>query len=66
MQQTSIYRRLILHIKTQGANTATTWASLHNRLREESKEGTNLLKCINGQLYNGKPAKRYGHALMDE
>jgi len=66
MHQTSIYKRLILQAKTQGANTTTTGASIHTRLHENTKEGTNLLKCIHGQLYNGKLAKRYGHASMDE
>jgi len=66
IHQTSITRRLILQAKTQGANTATTEASLHTRLRENSKEGTNLRKFIHGQLYNGKLAKRCGHAPTDE
>ena len=48
MHQPSIYRRLILQAKTQGANTATTGASLHTRLRENAKEGMNLLKVIHG------------------
>jgi len=63
---TSTYRRLILQAKTQGANTATTGMALHARLRENSKEGTSLLKLIHGQLSNGKLANRYGHALTDE
>ncbi len=35
---------------------------LHARLRDNSKVGTNLLKFIKRQLYNGKLAKRDGHA----
>jgi len=61
-----IYRRLIIQAKNQGASTATTWTALHVRLRENSKEGTNLLKFIHGQLYNAKLTKRYGHAPTDE
>ncbi len=63
---TSIYMRLVLRAKEQGATTDTTETALHTRLRENSKEGTNLLKFIHGQLYNGKLAKRYGHAPTDE
>ncbi len=33
---------------------------------KNTTEGTTLLKFICGQLYNGKLAKRYGHALTDE
>jgi hypothetical protein len=66
MHHTSIYARLILKARTQGATTATTGTALHARLRENSKEGTSLLKFIHGQLYNGKLAKRYGHAPTDE
>ena len=66
MHHTSLYMRLILHAKTQGANTATTGTTLHIRLRENAKEGSYILKCIHGQIYNGKLAKRYGHAPTDE
>jgi hypothetical protein len=66
LHHTSIYRRLIFQAKEQGATTATTGTAIHTRLRENSKEGTYLLKFIHGQLYNGKLAKRYGHAPTDE
>ena len=66
MNQTSICKRLILQARRQGTNTATTGAALHTRLRENAKEGTHLLKFIHGQLYNGKLAKRCGHAPTDE
>jgi hypothetical protein len=66
MHHTSLYRRLILQAKTQGARIATTGASLHKRLRESPKEGTILLKFLYGQLYNGRLVKRYGHAPTDE
>jgi hypothetical protein len=49
--------RLILQTKKQGATIATTGTALHVRLRENSKEGTKLLKFIHGQLYHGKLAK---------
>jgi len=56
MHHTSIYKRLILQTKTHGADTATTGTALNTRFRENSKEGTNLLKLIHGQLYSGKLA----------
>ena len=66
MRHTSIYMILILQAKTRGANTAATGTALQARLRESSKEGTDLLKFIHGRLYNGKLAKRHGHALSNE
>jgi hypothetical protein len=66
LHHTSIYRKLIIHAKKQGATTATIGTALHIRLRENSKEGTKLLKFFHGQLYNGKLAKRYGHVPTDE
>ncbi len=48
MQQTSLYTRLVLHAKTQGAHTTTTGASLHTRLRDTPKKGTILLNFITG------------------
>jgi len=62
MHHTSLYRRLILNAKTNGAHTAASGKALHTRLRDTPKEGTNLLNFIYGQLYNGKLAKLYGHA----
>ncbi len=55
-----------MQAKATGARTAQTGISLHARLRTNPKEGTTLLKFIYGQLYNGKIAKRYGHAPTDE
>ena len=66
MHHTSIYRRLILQAKIQDTITTTTGVSVHTHLRENPKEGTHLLKIAYGQLYNGKIAKRYGHAPTDE
>ena len=66
MHQTYMYMKLIQNARTQGANTTTTGASLHTPLRENPKEGTNLLKFIYGQLYHDKLAKHYGHAPTGE
>ena len=51
LHHTSIYMRLILQAKEQGATTATTGTALHTRLRDNSKEGTYLLKFSHGQPY---------------
>jgi predicted outer membrane repeat protein len=66
MHHTSLYRRLILQAKATSAHNAQTGASIHTRLGTNPKEGTSLLKFVYGQLYNGKKAKRYGHAPTDE
>jgi ribonuclease HI len=66
LHHTSLYMRLILTAKTEGMNTAAAGKALHTRLRENPKEGTNLLKFMYGQLYNGKLAKLYGHTPTDE
>ena len=66
MHHTSPCTRLILQAKATGARNAHTRASLHARLRTNPKAGTNLLKLVYGKLYNGKIAKRHGHAPTDE
>ncbi len=66
MYQTFMCMRLILQAKTHGAHTANTRESLHTRLRDTPKEGTNLQQFLNGQLCNGKMAKRYGHVPTDD
>jgi len=66
MHHTSLYRRLILQGRKQGARIANTGKVLHTWLRDIPKEGTNLLKCVYGQQYNGKLAHRYDHAPTDE
>jgi ribonuclease HI len=66
LHQSSIYRRLILSSKENGARTHTVGRALHKKLTYHSWEGTSLLKFVYGQLYNGKLAKRYGHAPTDE
>ena len=38
----------------------------YKKLTSHPKEGTIVLKFVYGQLYNGKLAKRYGHAPTDE
>ena len=58
--------RLSIQAKKQGATTTTIGSANHVRLRENSKKGTKLLKFIHGTLYNGKLAKRDGHAPTDE
>jgi hypothetical protein len=40
--------------------------ALHKKLTYSPWEGTFLFEFIYGQLYNGKLAKRYGHAPSDE
>jgi hypothetical protein len=66
IHHTSLYMRLILQARTQGANTATTGTTLHIRLRENANEGSHILKFIYGRLYNGKLAKLYGYVPTDE
>ena len=66
MHYTSLYKRLILRAREQGARIVATGQTLHTRLRKRSKEGTDLLKYLYGQLHNGKLAHRYGHAPTDE
>jgi len=60
----SLYRHLIIANKEKGARTKTVGKVLHEKLT--NWEGTPLLKFIYGQFYNGKLAKRYGHALTNE
>ena len=66
MHHASLYMRLILQAREQGAHIAATGKALHTRLRDQAKEGTNLLRFLCGQLYNGKLAHRYGHAPTDK
>ncbi len=39
--------------------------SIHRRLTANPWEGTSLLKFVFGRIYNGKLARRYGHAPTD-
>ena len=66
LHHSSLYMRLILASKENGARTKSVGRALHKKLTYHSWEGTSLLKFVYGQLYNGKLAKRYGHALTDE
>ena len=61
-----LYRRLVVASKEKGARSKTVGQALHKKLTHSPWEGTSLLKFIYGQLYNGKLAMRYGHALIDE
>jgi len=66
LHHTFLYRRLIVANKGTGARLQTVSQSIHKRINSVPRDGTTLLKFICGQLYNGKLAKRYGHALTDE
>ncbi len=55
--------RLILTSKENGAQTQIAGRAIHKKLTYQSWEGTSLFKFFYGQLYNGKLAKRYDHAL---
>ncbi len=59
---TSLYRRLLVANKLKGTRLQTVGRAIHKKLHSIPKEGTTLLKFIYGQVYNGKIAKRYGHA----
>jgi hypothetical protein len=61
-----LYMRIIIASKEKGARTKTVGRALYRKLTYNSWGGTSLLKFIYGQLYNGKLAKRYGHAPTDE
>jgi len=62
----SLYIRLILANKEKRARQKILGHALHNMLTCNPKEGTTLFEFIYGQHYNGKIAKRDGHALTDE
>ena len=64
--QTSLYRRLVLTAKADGSRTKETGQAIHMRLISQPEEGTTILEFPYGQLYNGKLAKRYGHAPTHE
>ena len=66
LHHSSLYRRLIVANKEKGARTRTVGQALHKKLTHSPREGTSLFKFIYGQIYNGKVALRYGHALIDE
>ena len=66
LHHSSLYRHLIIANKAKGARTKSVGQALHKKLIHSPWEGTSLLKFIYGQLYNGKLAMRYGHALTNE
>jgi len=66
MHHPSLNRRLIVANKEKGARTKTVGQTLHKKLTHSPWEGTSLLKFVYGQLYHGKLAMGYFHALTDE
>ena len=66
IHHSSLYRRLKVASKEKGARTKIVGHALHKRLTQIPWEGTSLLKFVYGQLYNGKLALRYGHAIIYE
>ena len=66
LHYTSLYRRLLVANKLKGARLQTVGRAIHRKLTTNATEGTTLIKFLYGQLYNGKLAKRYGHAPTDE
>jgi hypothetical protein len=66
LHYTSLYIRILVANKLKGARLQTVGRAIHKKLNSTPKEGTTLLKFIYGKLYNGKIAKRYGHAPTDE
>ena len=66
LHHTPLYKRLIVVNKIKGARLQTAGQAIHKKLNSNPKEVATLLKFIYGQLYNGKIARRYGHAPTDE
>ena len=66
LHYTSLYRRLLIANKLEGARLQTVGRAIHRKLNSNPKDGTTLLKFIYGQLYNGKLAMKYGHAPTDK
>ena len=53
LHHSSLYMRLIVTSKENGARTKTVGRAIHKKLTYHSWEGTSLLKFLYGQLYNG-------------
>jgi hypothetical protein len=67
IHHTSLYRRLILQARKQGAHIAATGKALHTRLRDKTKEGTNLLKIyMVSYIMANWPTNTAMHQRMDE
>ncbi len=58
--------RIIIANTEKGALTKTAGHALHKKFTYSPWEGIFLHNFIYGQFYNGKLAKRYGHALTNE
>ena len=65
LHHTSLYIRLLLKAKAQGARTITVSTAIHSHIRKSPKDGITLLKFIYGQLYNGGWQYRYKLAPTD-
>ena len=59
LHHTSVYTRLILKAKDQGARTKTVGTALHSYIRKSPKDGITILTFLYGQLCNGKIAYSY-------
>ncbi len=66
LHQSSLYWRLIVANKENGARRKMVGRALHKKLTHSPWEGISLLKFIYGHLYNGMLALRYGHARADD
>ena len=66
LHPSSLYMRLIFANTEKRARTKVVGHALYKRLISNSKEGTNLLKFIYGQVYNDKLAQRYAHGSTNE
>jgi len=66
LHYTSLYRRLVQQNIEVGTNTHSVGKAIHRRLVASAWEGSTRLKFLYGQLYNGKLAKRYGNAPIDD
>jgi hypothetical protein len=65
LRHTSLYRRLILTVKQNGAKTPTLGRKLHTTVRTAPHAGIDIIKFLYGQFYNGKLAYRYGYGPND-
>ena len=65
LHHTSLYIRLILKAKDQGARTKTVGTAFHSYIQKLPKDGTTILKFLYGHLYTGKLAYRYKLAPTD-
>jgi hypothetical protein len=66
LHYSSLYMRFIIANKEKGARTKIVGHALHTKLTHSPLEGKSLLEFKYWQLYIGKLAKIYGHALTNE